>query len=233
MATLFYLRGQIHESARRDCLTLFGGMSREDDERDAGKDVQTVGRWSSPGDGVVFCVCRASTAKALHGWLLKWTAMATISAVPVVDDDQLRAIVADARQGVGVEYDAAGSPGSEENLYAIEYAFRPGLKTSGLTALAGMDEDALKEDQGKNRMLGRWHDIASGTGLVVCASASEEELQQWAFKWADLCDCRVSPVLTDVDAREVIQGQPGFKDRHGALIKKLSPSSSRWNMWSS
>ena len=221
---LFLLKFRVLDAARTDCMTLFGGMSEANDRAELGDDVTLVGRWSTVGEAAGFCICRASGARALARWLLGWVPMATITVTPVVDDNQAREIILGKPAPYAVDYTRAGDPpGEDESLYLIEYAFRDGCKPAGFDAFAALDEAADRADAGDNTPLGRWHDLATGTGVAVCSSRSELALQAWAFHWKDLCDCKITPVLTDAELRATMQATPGFAEKRAALLKRMAP----------
>lgn len=225
---LFLLKFRLLECMREDCMTLFGGMTTEDDRKDAGPDVEVLGRWSTLGEGSGFCICRASTSVALGTWLSKWITMATMTVTPVVDDNQAREIVLGREPEYRLDYaDVGREPQDDESLYVIEYAFLDGAKSKGLDMFARMGGEEDKEDAGRNVPLGRWHDLASGTGMAVCASYSETDLQSWAFRWRDMCNCRITPVLTDAQFRKIAQGRPGFESKRAALLEKMHPTKRR------
>ena len=43
------------------------------------------------------------------------------------------------------------------------------------------------------------------------AAKSEEDLYKWAFNWTSICDCKVVPVLTDSQSRDIISAKPDFQ----------------------
>ena len=234
---LYLLKFRILESSRSDCMTFFGGMTAEDDRRDAG-DVEIVGRWSTVGESSGYCVCRAGSAAALHAWMLNWSTMATIECWPVVDDNQARRILLShaARKPCElpspVDYSRAGheaKPG--ESLFFIEYAFLPGKREEGSALFANLGEDEDVEDTGKNTCYGRWHNLGLGTGVAICSSASEEDLHAWATRWMALCECAIRPVVTDAQCRANLRAKPDFAEKHAALVARTQGKPPRFSWW--
>ena len=88
---------------------------------------------------------------------------------------------------------------------------------------ANMSKENDTGDAGKNVPLGRWHDLATGTGVAVCASTSEIDLQTWACHWKDLCSCKITPVLTDAQFRQIVQSKPDFAKKQASLLEKMNP----------
>ena len=212
---LFYLKYQIlpDPAARTQCLTTFGHMTPEDDARDAGASIHILGRWNTVGESAGYCVCEAPDAKALHGWLLNWAPVATIEAHPVLDDNAARRILLGAEEApFTVDYSHVGDAAkSGESLYFIEYQFQAGKRAEGYQAFASMTEEQDRADAGQNTCLGRWHDLGRGCGVAVCSSPSQEALHAWAHHWTELCDCRIVPVVNDVECRENIVAKPQYQ----------------------
>lgn len=229
---LYYLKYVINESARADCTTLFGGMSEEDDLRDMGPDIQLVGRWSTVGESSGFCICKATSAKAMNSWLLNWSSMATIECYPVVDDNMARKIILKEEPSFTVDYSNAGSEAKEgESLFFVEYKFQNGKRQEGYTAFSKMSEADDKQDAGSNTCFGRWHNLGTGSGVAICSSKSEEDLYSWAFNWTSMCDCVIRPVVTDKECRDNIKSKPDFASKYAALMEKMKggkKSSSSW-----
>ena len=225
---LYYLKYQILDAARADCTTLFGGMTDDDDRKDAGADVEMVGRWATVGESAGYCICRATTASALHAWLLNWSAMATIQCVPVVDDNQARRILlrrlgSTQQPAHVVDYSRVVSgPLPGESLFWIEYHFYSDKRGEGSAVFARLDEKEDEADAGANTLYGRWHNLGTGSGVALCSSASEEDLYAWACNWMDVCECIVRPVVTDAECRRNIKAKPDFAEKHAALTKKKS-----------
>ncbi len=225
---LFYLKFKIVEGYRRDCMTLFGGMKDADDRADMGDGIELLGRWSTLGEGAGFCVCKAENARVLGNWLANWIPMVTITVVPVVDDNQAREIILGKKPEYIVTYDKTGAQAKDgESLYFIEYSFKEGCKSTGFDLFASLDAEKDTADAGLNTPYGRWHDLATGTGIAICSSASEFDLQSWAYHWKEICDCRITPVLSDSDFRNIIQSKPWFGEHQAALQKKTS-GTRRW-----
>lgn len=156
--------------------------------------VAVRGHWTTAGGGRGYAIVRAARAAALDRWL---SGAREATATPVLDDNEARALLlgAEAPPFV-VDYAHVGdAPCEGESLFALEYAFLPGKREEGMAAFAQLTEAVDREDAGANRPLGRWHDLATGTGFAVCASRSAVALQAWAHHWTALCDVRIAPVV--------------------------------------
>ncbi|WP_299017933.1 DUF3303 family protein [uncultured Photobacterium sp.] len=51
------------------------------------------------------------------------------------------------------------------------------------------------------KMVGRWHDLVSGTGVAICESDSIEAISAYALKWNNDMDISVQVVVDDAQAR--------------------------------
>ena len=169
-------------------------------------------------------MCTASTAKELADWLLNWTSMATILATPVVEDGNARAILHSLPE---IEFTPCLVPSDPwavvdgESLYAISYDF--GRDRRNVSSFFPTVEDRTEYRLRPIRLLGRWHDLASGTGLIVCASTSSKDLQSWISRWMHLCSFEIRPVVTDSDLRDLVTSKPDFDRKHKHLMATLKP----------
>jgi hypothetical protein len=208
---------------------MFGGMTADDDKKDMGPNVEVLGRWSTLGEGAGYCICKATDTVALGTWLLNWITMATIAVTPVVDDNQARQIILGKPADFCFDYsNVKREPTEGESLYMIEYTFIEGCKSQGFDLFGNMSQEDDKRDAGNNLLLGRWHDLATGAGVAVCASSSEFNLQSWAYNWKNLCKCKITPVLTDAQFRHIVQSKPDFAKKQTSLMDKMNPPKKRW-----
>ena len=90
---LVLISWSIPTDQRVQCWNVFGNMTPADDLKDAGDDIKVVGRWHKMGGSGGVCVAECSSAESLNSWLLNWSPICEISAVPVVDDASARASI--------------------------------------------------------------------------------------------------------------------------------------------
>lgn len=55
----------------------------------------------------------------------------------------------------------------------------------------------------KIRMIGRWHDVTGGTGVVIVESDDATAISNWALNWNPFMDITITPVLDDEETRAV------------------------------
>ena len=54
------------------------------------------------------------------------------------------------------------------------------------------------------KMVGRWHNVAGGTGVCVAQSDNPEAVGKWAQDWSDLMSFEIYPALDDEATARVI-----------------------------
>ena len=222
---LFFLKYVVNEDSRSDCMTLFGGMTEEQDAADTGEYVKIMGRWATVGSSSGYCICDDSNAKELNKWLLNWATMATIDCIPVVDDNDARRIILKSEPSYTVDYDNVKNDAKDgESLYFIEYKFHTSKREEGLNIFANFSKEEDEKDAGENTCYGRWHNLGEGSGVAICSSKSQFDLYSWAFNWSSMCDCHIQPVVSDNDCRENIKSKPDFQRKHTELMAILFPT---------
>lgn len=81
-----------------------------------------------------------------------------------------------------------------------------------MSAHAGFGQMTAEEDidqLGPNvKLIGRWHDLPSGTGVLILESDSIEDVTSYLYKWAPVLNSTVTPVLDDEEVRRVIRANP-------------------------
>ena len=51
------------------------------------------------------------------------------------------------------------------------------------------------------KMIGRWHDLATMSGVAIAESDDASALFNWALNWNENLDVEITPVLDDDEAR--------------------------------
>ena len=63
--------------------------------------------------------------------------------------------------------------------------------------------DDKKDTGDKVKLIGRWHDISSFTGVAICESDDAQAVASWALNWNAYLDLQTTMVLDDAEARAV------------------------------
>lgn len=227
---LFFAEYKIlpNQSTREACMTYFAGMTKADDEKEL-QSVRLLGRWSTIGEARGFCIADAPDAAAMGTWLSNWIPMADIYTVPVLDDNQQRALILGKTpeflretSSYQVAYDKVGNNAKEgESLYFIKYKFKPEKRADGFQAFAAMTKEMDEKDAGACTSYGRWHVPSEGCGYAIASAPSALAVYKWAYNWAEMCDCQVQGVTNDEETRRILQSKPGFKAKHAALMEQM------------
>jgi len=210
------------ENSTRDmCMTLFGGMTPEDDLKELGN-VKLLGRWSCVGEARGYCVAQASNVVEMQRWLNGWVKMADIKVWPCLDDNEQRQLILGKSPEYVVHYEGVdAAPREGESLYFINYRFRDGHRAKGFETFANMTQQMDVADAGKCSSYGRWHVPSEGRGVAVASSPTAFDVYKWAHNWSELCECRVTPVTRDQDTRSIIRAGLGYKVKHSQLMEQI------------
>ena len=211
------------EHTTRDaCLTVFGGMSEGDDERELGN-VKLLGRWACVGEARGYCVAEAESVVDVQRWLNAWISMADIKVWPCLDDNQQRELILGTSPDYLVNYDNVSGPAREgESLYFIRYKFKDGMSKQGFELFAKMTEEMDLADSGKCKSYGRWHIPSESFGVAIASAPSSFDIYKWAYNWSELCHCYISAVTRDEDTRAIIREGIGFRMKHDKIMKEMN-----------
>ncbi|MDG2022930.1 MAG: DUF3303 family protein [Actinomycetota bacterium] len=92
-------------------------------------------------------------------------------------------------------------------LFQIDYSVFQSNKRDAFTAFGSMTQEqleALTSDHGVE-LIGRWHCTGEATGTMIVETDDFSKCSAFQLAWADVCEMKAKPVLTDVQAREAIQ----------------------------
>jgi len=87
----FMVTWKVQKDKRHDALKTFSAMSDEDDSRDLGG-VRLLGRWHDVIGFTGVAIAETDDPKELSAWLLNWNGVIDVQSVPVLDDNEARAI---------------------------------------------------------------------------------------------------------------------------------------------
>jgi hypothetical protein len=88
----FMGRWRIHEGKIQQAYEVFSKMTPEQDAADRGKAIKLIGRWHDMASGRGVLICETDSAEALEKWSLNWNGILNSEWVPVVDDNEARAL---------------------------------------------------------------------------------------------------------------------------------------------
>ena len=76
---------------------------------------------------------------------------------------------------------------------------------AGFSQMTAADDAAVHGTEIK--LIGRWHDVASGAGAAILECESGEALAAWIYNWSALLDATTVPVLDDAEVRAVVSAK--------------------------
>ena len=66
------------------------------------------------------------------------------------------------------------------------------------------DDDEAQLD-GMN-LIGRWHDVPNGNGVIIIETDNQENLTSWMMSWSSMCTFPiVKPVVDDQTGRKLVK----------------------------
>jgi len=88
----FMLTWSLHREKRQDALRGFSAMTAADDAKDMGDNIKLIGRWHDLAAGAGVAIFESNDAVAMANWALNWNPMLDVTVVPVLDDEETRAL---------------------------------------------------------------------------------------------------------------------------------------------
>jgi len=88
----FMLTWQVHPEKRHDVFKAFSQMTSGDDAKDTGSEIKLIGRWHDISRFRGVAICETADPRALAAWALNWNGVLDLETVPVLDDDEVRAV---------------------------------------------------------------------------------------------------------------------------------------------
>lgn len=110
---------------------------------------------------------------------------------PICDDNTTRNIVLQKNSEYDFKYELDQKPKLNETLYFIEFKFYTNKIKEGYNSISKLSQE---NDRGKCKLLGRWHDLGSSSGIALAICSKTEDLFRWANNWNSLCECKATPV---------------------------------------
>ena len=94
--------------------------------------------------------------------------------------------------------------------YLITYKCEHSTKMETFKHFAHQTEaDDRAQEEPDMRTIGRWHNIADGSGVGIVEAKSEDVVYAFILNWAPFLEAKVSPLLDDASARKVVLSKLG------------------------
>ncbi len=63
--------------------------------------------------------------------------------------------------------------------------------------------DGVGDGGSQINIIGRWHNMASGSGVVVYETDDPKAMAQWALNWNEVLELTIEPVVDDETAKAI------------------------------
>ena len=88
----FMLTWRIHPDKRQAAFSAFSQMTTADDKKDMGNKIKLIGRWHDLSEFTGVAICESDDAQAVASWALNWNNVLDVKTVPVLNDEEARAV---------------------------------------------------------------------------------------------------------------------------------------------
>ena len=86
--------------------------------------------------------------------------------------------------------------------FLVTWEIHPGKIHGALDYFSQLTDEQEAENMGKDlKLIGRWHDLVSGSGVAIFETDSLQAVNAYALKWNENMDIQVTPVLDDEEAK--------------------------------
>ena len=88
--------------------------------------------------------------------------------------------------------------------FMITWQMKPGRLHEALDLFAQVPEEQLAAEPGPAIwMIGRWHDLIRGKGVVICESEDPVAVSNWCLNWNTLIDFEIGIVHDDAETQAI------------------------------
>ena len=95
-------------------------------------------------------------------------------------------------------------------LFMNTWRAHPGKIQEAYKAFAEMPAGDEIGDGGDNiKIIGRWHNVTAGSGVVIYESDDPDAMARWALNWNEILEVTVEPVVDDERAKAIASAQLG------------------------
>ena len=94
--------------------------------------------------------------------------------------------------------------------FLLTWSSAPATRHEAYDTFAKMSDDDVAADHPGVTLVGRWHDVASGSGALICESDDLTAIQPWANNWNGLLDLEIRAVLDDNECKAMLRNKLGL-----------------------
>ena len=94
--------------------------------------------------------------------------------------------------------------------FLLTWSSNPETRHEVYETFAKMSDDDDAADHPGVTLVGRWHDVAAGSGALICESDDLSAVQSWAYNWNGLLDLEIRAVLDDNECKAMLRNKLGL-----------------------
>lgn len=94
--------------------------------------------------------------------------------------------------------------------FSLTWSSEPSTRHEVYKTFAQMSDDDDAADHPGVTLVGRWHDIVAGQGVLICESDDLAAVQGWAFNWNGALNIEIRPVLDDDECKAMLKTKLGL-----------------------
>ncbi len=94
--------------------------------------------------------------------------------------------------------------------FSLTWSSDPSTRHDAYKTFAQMSDDDDVADHPGVTLVGRWHDVVAGQGVLICESDDLAAVQGWAFNWNDVVNIEIRPVLDDDECKAMLKTKLGL-----------------------
>ncbi|MCS5700731.1 DUF3303 domain-containing protein [Cyanobium sp. FGCU-52] len=88
--------------------------------------------------------------------------------------------------------------------FMITWQMKPGRLHEALELFSAIPAEVLTQEPGPAiRLIGRWHDLVRGKGVVICESDDAAAVSQWCLTWNTMLDFEIGIVHDDAETQAI------------------------------
>jgi hypothetical protein len=97
--------------------------------------------------------------------------------------------------------------------YLVTWKLPDNARIKAYETFARMTADEHAKDYGPDlKVIGRWHNVQAGTGVLLVESPTAEAVSAHLYNWLSIVSFTTEPMLDDAGARNLILSKIGERD---------------------
>lgn len=94
--------------------------------------------------------------------------------------------------------------------YMMHWSSDPETRHDAYKTFGQMSDADDQADHPGVTLIGRWHDVVAGGGVLICESDSLSDVQAWALNWNGILDLDITPVVDDDECKAMLKKKWGL-----------------------